>query len=234
VGEVVSHPALELGDVTVRYHHEDRPILAGVSFALAPGERAALLGLNGSGKTTLLSAVAGLVAHEGEIRVAGDRLDHRTAGRIRDGLGFLFNVPEDQLLFPRVLDDAAFGLVRRGLPPVAALERARRALGVLGVEALAEAPLHHLSHGQKQRVALAGTLVTEPALLLLDEPTAGLDPPGKRALSALLGRLDAAVLLATHDLEFAAGLCTRFLLLEAGRIALDAQDLSELRRRWDE
>jgi len=229
----VSRPALELRDVTVRYHQEDRPILAGVSFALAPGERAALLGLNGSGKTTLLSAVAGLVAHEGEIRVAGDRLDHRTVGRIRDGLGFLFNVPEDQLLFPRVLDDAAFGLVRRGLPPAAALESARRALGVLGVEALAEAPLHHLSHGQKQRVALAGALVTEPSLLLLDEPTAGLDPPGRRALSGLLGELDAAMLLATHDLAFAAGLCTRFLVLDEGRIALDSRDPDELRRRWE-
>ncbi len=229
----MSRPALELRDVTVRYHQEDRPILAGVSFALAPGERAALLGLNGSGKTTLLSAVAGLVAHEGEIRVAGDRLDHRTVGRIRDGLGFLFNVPEDQLLFPRVLDDAAFGLVRRGLPPAAALESARRALGVLGVEALAEAPLHHLSHGQKQRVALAGALVTEPSLLLLDEPTAGLDPPGRRALSGLLGELDAAMLLATHDLAFAAGLCTRFLVLDEGRIALDSRDPDELRRRWE-
>jgi len=230
----VSPPALELRDVTVRYHHEGQPILTGVCFALAPGERAALLGLNGSGKTTLLSATAGLVAHEGEIRVAGDRLGPKTAGPIRDRIGFLFNVPEDQLLFPRVLDDAAFGLVRRGAAAADALAQARRALAALGVDALAEAPLHHLSHGQKQRVALAGALVTEPSLLLLDEPTAGLDPPGKRALSGLLASLDAAMLLATHDLEFAAGLCRRFLVLDQGRIALDARDPDEVRRRWGE
>ncbi len=229
----MSHPTLELRDVTVRYHQEDRPILAGVSFTIMPGERAALLGLNGSGKTTLLSAAVGLIDHEGEIRVTGTRLERRTAGSLRDRIGFLFNVPEDQLLFPRVLDDAAFGLLRRGVPTAEALERARGALGALGVEPMAEAPLHHLSHGQKQRVALAGALVTEPALLLFDEPTAGLDPPGRRALSALLGRLDAAMLIATHDLAFAGDVCSRFLVLDGGRIALDTQDPNEVRRRWE-
>lgn len=225
--------ALEFREVTVRYDREGPPVLAALSFAVQPGERSALVGLNGSGKTTLLLAAVGLVAHEGEILVAGERLQRTKIRGIRDQIGFLFNVPEDQLLFPKVLDDASFGLVRRGVRPVEAAAKARRALGALGVGHLADSPLHHLSHGQKQRVALAGALVTDPSLLLLDEPTAGLDPPAKGALSKLLGSLDTALVIATHDLDFAANLCTRFLLLDEGRIVSDTRDPGEVKRRWE-
>lgn len=229
----MSGAALEFREVTVRYEPDDPPTIAAVSFAIQPGERVALVGLNGSGKTTLLAAAVGLVPHEGEIHIAGERLTRRSLATVRDRIGFVFNVPEDQLLFPRVLDDAAFGLRRRGLPATEAVARTRRALGALGVEHLADSPLHHLSHGQKQRVALAGALATEPSLLLLDEPSAGLDPPGKRALAALLGRLEAAMVIATHDLDFAANLCTRFLMLAERRIVFDGQDATEVKRRWE-
>lgn len=229
----MSGPALEFLEVTVRYEPDDLPAVAAVSFAIEPGERVALVGLNGSGKTTLLAAAVGLVPHDGEIRFAGERLTRRSLAAVRERIGFLFNVPEDQLLFPRVLDDVAFGPRRRGVPAPEAAERARKALGALGIERLADSPLHHLSHGQKQRVALAGALATGPSLLLLDEPSAGLDPPGKRALAALLDRLDAAMILATHDLDFAASLCTRFLMLAEGRIAFDGRDAAEVKRRWE-
>jgi cobalt/nickel transport system ATP-binding protein len=228
----MSHPTLLFHEVTVRYEPEDPPTLATVSFAMEPGERVALVGLNGSGKTTLLAAAVGLVPHEGEIQVAGERLTRQSLAGIRDRIGFLFNVPEDQLLFPRVSDDVAFGLLRRGVPAAEAAVRARRALGALGVEHLADSPVHHLSHGQKQRVALAGALAAEPSLLLLDEPSAGLDPPGKRALAAVLGGLEAAMVIATHDLDFAARLCTRFLMLDQGRIVFDGRDTDEVKRRW--
>ena len=229
----MSQPALEFRDVTVRYVTDAPPIITSVSFAVKPGERVALVGLNGSGKTTLLTAAVGLVPHDGEIHVAGERMTRRSLAGIRDRIGFVFNVPEDQLLFPRVLDDASFGLLRRGVPSPDASATARRALRALGVEHLADSPVHHLSHGEKQRVALAGALATEPALLLLDEPSAGLDPPGKRALSTLLRRLDAAMMIATHDLDFAASLCTRFLMLAEARIVLDGEEADEVKRRWD-
>jgi cobalt/nickel transport system ATP-binding protein len=229
----MTHAALEFRDVTVRYDHEDEPILTALSFAVQPGERAALVGLNGSGKTTLLSAAVALVPHDGEIHVAGERLQRKTVGGIRDRIGFVFNVPEDQLLFPKVLDDVSFGLVRRGMPAAEAAAKATCALGALGIAHLTDCALHHLSHGQKQRVALAGALATEPSLLLLDEPTAGLDPPGKRALAKLLGCLDAAMVIATHDLDFAASLCTRFLMLDQGRLVVDGKDQDEVKRRWD-
>jgi cobalt/nickel transport system ATP-binding protein len=228
----VSIPALEFREVTVRYAVDATPVLADASFTVAPGERVALLGLNGSGKTTLLAAAVGLVPHDGEILLGGERLTRRSVSAARERIGFVFNVPEDQLLFPRVLDDVAFGLTRRGVPAADAAARAKRALSALGIEHLAGASLHHLSHGQKQRVALAGALVTEPALLLLDEPSAALDPPAKRALAAVLERLDAAMLIATHDLDFAARVCTRFLVLADGRVALDGADAREVTRRW--
>jgi cobalt/nickel transport system ATP-binding protein len=226
-------PSLEFREVTVRYEPAAAPALAGVSFSIAAGEPVGLVGLNGSGKTTALMAVVGLVPHEGTILVAGTPLSRRSAPGIRDRVGFLFNVPENQLLFPKVIEDVAFGLTRRGLTPGEAAERATRMLESLGIGQLAESPVHHLSHGQKQRVALAGALVTDPPLLLLDEPSAGLDPPGRRRLARLLSGLPSAMLVATHDLDFAARTCSRFLMLEQGRLVGEIRSAGDLFRCWE-
>jgi cobalt/nickel transport system ATP-binding protein len=224
--------ALVFDDVTVRYEPGSARVLAGITFALDPGERTVLIGLNGSGKTTLLLAAVGLVGHSGEIRVCGTPVARGTAAKAREGMGFLFNVPEDQLLFPRVIEDTAFGLLRRGEERKEAYRRAAAALDDLGIGNLSDWPLHHLSHGQKQRVALAGALVTAPPLLLLDEPSAGLDPPGKQALARLLEKQGAAMLIATHDLDFAARLGRRFIALDGGRIVYDGVDLGTVKRAW--
>ncbi len=228
----MSASVLVFRNVTIQYDPTGPPIIDGISLAVDSGSRVALCGLNGSGKTTLLTAAAGLVPHRGEILINGERLTKKTLSKLRERIGFLFNVPEDQLLFPSAVEDAAFGLLRKGVPLPEAEKRARLALAALGVEHLADVPLHHLSHGQKQRVALSGALVTEPSLLLLDEPSAGLDPPGKRALADILCRLDAAVMVATHDLEFAERCCTRFVTLDRAKIVLDEKDTAEIRRRW--
>lgn len=225
--------ALSFDRVAVRYEAGAPPVFEDVSFSLAPGEKAALVGLNGSGKTTLLMAAVGLIGHEGEIRVSGTALGRRTVSEVRDKIGFLFNVPEDQLLFPQAIEDAAFGALSRGADRKDAYRRAAEALEDLGVGALAEWPLHHLSHGQKQRVALAGALVTAPPLLLLDEPSAGLDPPGRRSLAKLLRGLGAAMLIATHDLGFVSGLVRRFILLDGGRISYDGPDPAAIERAWE-
>lgn len=224
--------ALQFESVTVRYEPGVSPVLEGVSFELGRGERAALVGLNGSGKTTLLMAAVGLVAHDGLIRVRGVSVGRRTASEIRQNAGFLFNVPEDQILFPIAREDAAFGLLRRGVERTEAYRRAEAMLAELGVGDVAGQPALHLSHGQKQRVALAGALVTGPPLLLLDEPSAGLDPPGRLSLARLLGRLDAAMLVATHDLDFAGRFCRRFIVLAEGRISYDGPDMSVVRQAW--
>lgn len=228
----MSDAALDFRGVSVRYEPGASPTLEGISFSVAEGERVALVGLNGSGKTTLLMSAVGLVPHEGDIHLGGEKLSLRTLARLRQGVGFLFNVPEDQLLFPKVIEDVAFGAFRRGLDAREATARASGALASLGVAELAESIVHQLSHGQKQRVALAGALVTQPRLLLLDEPSAGLDPPGKRGLATVLGGLQAAMVIATHDLDFAARLCARFLMLDEGRLVFDAATADEVARRW--
>ncbi len=223
---------LVFDDVTLRYPGRPSAVVEHVTFDLPPGERVALLGLNGSGKTTLLKAIVGLVPHQGTITVCGAEVSQQTIAGVRDQVGFLFNVPEDQLLFPRVLDDVSYGLRRRGLERAAAIDKARDLLEQLGIAALAEQPVYDLSHGQKLRVALAGVLAIEPAVLLLDEPTAGLDPPGRLQLAGLLERQPAAVLVATHDLSFAEMLCDRHLLLDGGVVASGSGGLSSLRERW--
>ncbi|MBM3790754.1 MAG: ABC transporter ATP-binding protein, partial [Acidobacteria bacterium] len=159
-------------------------------------------------------------------------VDRSTTAKVREKIGFLFNVPEDQLLFPLVIEDTAFSLLARGEERGEAYRRAAKALDELGAGELAGWPIHKLSHGQKLRVALAGALITRPPLLLLDEPSAGLDPPGKAALSQVLGGLDAAMLVASHDLEFAGRLCRRFIAIDGGRIVYDGEDVSALRRKW--
>jgi cobalt/nickel transport system ATP-binding protein len=131
-----------------------------------------------------------------------------------------------------VIEDVAFGLLQAGRSHEESFALARDTLTRLGVGALADKPLHHLSHGQKQRVALAGAMVTEPPLLLLDEPTAGLDPPGKAELETLLCDQASAQLIATHDLYFADQVCSRVVLLEGGTIAESSESTVAIRARW--
>jgi cobalt/nickel transport system ATP-binding protein len=211
-------PALACDNVTVFHDGCPTPALRGVTLAIEPGERVALVGNNGSGKTTLLYAAAGLLPFEGTITVCGIASSRSTLRKIRTRIGFLFATPEDQILFPRVIDDVAFSLLSRGLGRAEALGRAHEMLAELGIDHLAgEAPFR-LSHGQRLRVALAGALVSRPPLLLLDEPSAGLDPPGKEHLIGILTRSSGGMLIATHDREFAELTCGRRLELRDGVI----------------
>lgn len=220
---------LELRNLTVRYHASATPVIEGCSLRIGEGERVALFGLNGSGKTSLLFAIAGILPHAGMITVDGIRLAVGTIPQVRSRLGFLFANPDDQLLFPRVRDDVAFGLVGRGMDDEDVRVKAMAMMDAMGVAAFGENAPHTLSHGQKVRVALAGALVHEPPVLLLDEPSAALDPPGRRALADLLRKRAGAMLIATHDVEFARWCCTRFVLLQGGKIVRDTADPEEIR-----
>jgi energy-coupling factor transporter ATP-binding protein EcfA2 len=217
----VNEPALALEGVHVRYPGSGSSALSDVTLAVAHGERVALLGLNGSGKTTLLLAVVGLVPFTGRITVGGQPVEKRTLEEVRRRVGFLFSVPDDQVLFPRVLDDVAFGLRGRGVPREQSAARAMAALTDMGAAHLAEASPHRLSLGQRKRVALAGTLVTDPVLLLLDEPSGGLDPRGCRELERALEAFPGGVLMATHDFAFAERTCARVVVLGEGRVVAD-------------
>lgn len=219
---------LRFNNVSVRYSGSRVDALRGCSLEIQEGEHVALLGLNGSGKTSLLMAAAGLLPHEGIIDVDGIRLQNSSVAEVRRRIGFLFSTPEDQLLFPRVVDDVAFSLTRQGKVEGEAREYAERMLGAMGVGVLANAAPYELSLGQKMRVALAGALVHQPRLLLLDEPSGALDPPGKRALAGLFAAHPSAMLIATHDLSFAERCCSRFILLDAGRVVRDTMRIGDV------
>jgi cobalt/nickel transport system ATP-binding protein len=207
------NPVLEFKSVTVRYPGNKGNAVSDVTFHVHPDERVALFGLNGSGKTTLLLAAAGLVPFSGAIHIDGIAVEKKTIQKARDRIGFLFNVPEDQILFPRVLDDVAYSLIRSGMAWKQACEKSRAMLTALGAADLADRSPFLLSHGQLQRIALAGALVAGPAVLLLDEPTSGLDPLGRLSLAEVLHAVNSSILIATHDVDFALRTCSRFLVL---------------------
>lgn len=204
---------LELRSVSLRYPGAARAVLENVSLQIGAGERVALFGLNGSGKTSLLLAIAGLLPFTGSIIVDGVPVVQKNLPAVRERLGLLFNVPEDQLLFPRIIDDVAFGVRQKGIPEAQAMRMAMNVLKQLGIADLAHLSPFQISHGQRQRVALAGAIVTNPALLLLDEPSSALDPPGRSSLVTTIRSLPSAILLATHDGAFAEAVCTRFLVI---------------------
>ena len=209
--------------VTVRglhFQYTDGTVaLAGVDFVLRAGETVALLGPNGSGKTTFVLHLNGLLEGKGEIMVCGMPVAKRTFAAVRQKIGIVFQDSDDQLFMPTVLEDVAFGPLNLGLSRDEAVSRARRVLEQVGMlDALHKAP-YHLSAGQKKRVAIAGVLAMEPEILVLDEPTTFLDPPGQEALTHLLRGLPQAKLLVTHDTDFAQALATRAIFFQKGRIA---------------
>ncbi len=220
--------ALKLEDVTVRYQHGESPAVDNCTVEVMPGQRMALLGLNGAGKTTVLSIPVGLVPFTGRAEVSGIPVEKKNLAEIRRKVGVLFPVPDDQILFPRVLDDVMFGLRKRGAERQEAEQQARKTLDLMGIPDLAEQSPHRLSHGQKLRVALAGALVIEPDLLLLDEPAGALDPLGQKQLADHLSTLPTAMLIASHNLPFARSACTHFVVIDRGALRPPPKPINEL------
>jgi cobalt/nickel transport system ATP-binding protein len=193
--------------------------LNGIDFTLRAGETVALFGANGSGKTTFVLHLNGLLTGEGSIAICGEPLTKENLTKIRAKVGMVFQDADEQLFLPTVLEDVAFGPANQGLSAEAAAERAREMLERVGMtSALGKAP-YHLSAGEKRRVAIAGVLAMNPEILVLDEPTTFLDPPGRRDLVKLLKSLPQAKLLATHDVSLARQIATRAVFFEKGRVA---------------
>ena len=195
--------------------------LNGVSFALGRGEKLALVGPNGSGKSTLMLHLAGCIAAQtGTVSLEGVPVG-KDLKRLREAVGLIFQDPDDQLFMPQVVEDVAFGPVAHGMPVEEAHARAREVLESLNVGRLAERPPHRLSGGEKRMVALAGILVMRPEIVVLDEPSAALDPRARRRVIEVLQELDKSLILATHDLDMALDVCSRAIVLYDGRIAAD-------------
>lgn len=206
----------------LRYRYPDgTPALDGLDLEVAPGERVAVLGPNGAGKTTLMLHLNGLLRGDGELRVDGLAVERGTLAAVRARVGLVFQDPDDQLFMPTVREDVAFGPrnMRLGEDEVAA--RVAVALDAVRMAHAADRAPQQLSQGERRRVAIATVLAMDPAVVVLDEPSANLDPRARRELTGLLGRLDRTMLLVTHDLPLAAELCHRAVILSAGRVAAD-------------
>jgi energy-coupling factor transport system ATP-binding protein len=214
--------------LTFWYPGSERPALSDVSLRIEPGEVVALLGPSGSGKSTLLRALAGLVPHfhggrfEGRVVVAGRDTRRFRPADLAGEVATLFQDPEDQVVFGRVVNEVAFGLENIGTPPDQIWPRAHAALADVGGERLAERRTETLSAGELQRVCLASVLALEPALLLLDEPTSQLDPHSAERLLDLACERGATILLSEQRPTLPLERCDRVLFVHEGRISLDA------------
>jgi cobalt/nickel transport system ATP-binding protein len=197
--------------------------LFGVDLTIPRGERVALLGPNGAGKTTLVLHLNGILTPgAGTVRVGGLTVGKDTLAEVRRRVGIVFQDPDDQLFMPTVREDVAFGPANAGLRGAELQARVARALERVGMAEYADRPPHHLSFGQRRRVAVATVLAMEPEILVLDEPSANLDPAARRELADILLSLDLTLLMVTHDLPYALQLCPRSVILSDGVIAADA------------
>ncbi|WP_188269819.1 MULTISPECIES: energy-coupling factor ABC transporter ATP-binding protein [unclassified Streptomyces] len=216
-----AHPSLVVSGLAYAYP-DGHQALYGVDLTVARGERVALLGPNGAGKTTLVLHLNGILTPgAGTVTVAGLPVGRRHMAEIRRKVGIVFQDPDDQLFMPTVREDVAFGPAAAGLRGDALDTVVRRALDRVGMADFADRPPHHLSFGQRRRVAVATVLAMEPEILVLDEPSSNLDPASRRELADILRDLDVTVLMVTHDLPYALELCPRAVILSEGVIAAD-------------
>jgi cobalt/nickel transport system ATP-binding protein len=217
----VTNPVLQVSGLAYAYP-DGHQALYGVDLYLARGERVALLGPNGAGKTTLVLHLNGiLTAGLGSVRVDGMLVGKETLREVRRRVGVVFQDPDDQLFMPTVRDDVAFGPANLGLRGAELDARVDEALDLVGMRAYVDRPPHHLSFGQRRRVAVATVLAMRPSVLVLDEPSSNLDPASRRELAEILTALDVTVLMVTHDLPYALQLCDRSVILDEGTIVAD-------------
>lgn len=215
------HHTIEVEDLHFAYG-DGRRALNGVTLTIAPGEKVALLGPNGAGKSTLLLHLNGILRPQaGRVRVCGLPVAEKNLGRVRAAVGLVFQNPDDQLFSPTVFDDVAFGPIYQGLPEPEVRARVDAALAAVGMRDYRSRVSHHLSMGEKKRIAIATVLAMDPEILVFDEPTAGLDPRARRNLLTLLRELPQTMLVATHDIRMVMELFPRAAVMDEGRMVAD-------------
>jgi cobalt/nickel transport system ATP-binding protein len=239
-----SVPAIRVSGLEYRYP-DGKEALRGVELTVCAHESVALVGPNGAGKSTLLLHLNGLLPAKGRmlgghghlgghgadggarrsrrpsVWIDGLEVNDRNAPDVRRRVGLLFQDPDDQLFCNTVVEDVAFGPLNMGKTSAEARRIALDCLERVNLRELADRPPHHLSFGERKRVCLAGVLACDPSVLVLDEPSANLDPRGRRRLIQLIQSLSSTKLIATHDLEMVLELCSRTVLLDGGRVVAD-------------
>lgn len=204
------------------YHYPDgTAALSDITLSVEHGQKLVLIGPNGAGKSTLLLAMAGFIKGTGKVLINGLEINRKNLKKNRTFLGSCLENPDDQLFMPTLFDDVAFGPLNMGLTPEQVKTRVADALQTVGLAEMADKAPHHLSAGQKRAAAIATILAMEPKIITLDEPDGSLDPRNRNNLIKLLGGLSQTLIIATCNMNFAAALADRAVLLDKGRIIAD-------------
>ncbi len=230
-----STPALDLNDIGYSYP-DGRIALSGINLEVAAGERLVVVGPNGAGKSTLLMTLNGLYRPSGSLSVAGLPLKKENLPEIRRLVGLVFQDPDDQLFMPTVFEDVAFGPINMGLDEHEVVHAVEYALSLVGMKEFGDRLSHHLSFGEKKLISMASVLAMDPKILVMDEPSANLDPRAKRHLVAILKELPQTLIISTHDMNVAYELADRVAVIyksklvalgPAGQILTDEPSLLE-------
>jgi cobalt/nickel transport system ATP-binding protein len=214
------HHTIEVEKLSYAYP-DGHIALREASLIIAPGEKVALVGPNGAGKSTLMLHLNGILQGQGSVRVCGLDVNKANLGKVRAAVGLVFQNPDDQLFSPTVFDDVAFGPIYQGLKEQEVRARVTRALDAVHMREYVQRVSHHLSVGEKKRIAIATVMSMEPEILVLDEPSAGLDPRARRSLINLLRELPQTMLVSTHDLRLVHELFPRTVIMDDGCIVAD-------------
>ncbi len=218
---------IEIKDLSFTYPDGHRG-LKDVNFAVCPGENVAVIGPNGAGKSTLLLHLNGILRGNSTVKICGLTVVEKNLKEIRKKVGLIFQDPEDQLFSLNVFDDVAFGPINMGYSESEVKRRVAQALEWVGMVGYEQRSPHHLSVGEKKRIAIATVLALSPEILVIDEPTSNLDPRSKWSLVELLNQLPITKIIATHDLELVRALCHRTVVMDEGKIAADGKTESIL------
>lgn len=219
------HHSIEVEHLSFTYPDGHRA-LQDVCLHIQPCEKVALVGPNGAGKSTLILHLNGIfLPQSGQVRICGLEVTEKNAGRIRASVGLVFQNPDDQLFSPTVFDDVAFGPIYQGLRPEVVRERVDEALAAVRMRDYAPRVSHHLSVGEKKRISIATVLSMKPEVLVLDEPTAGMDPRARRGLIHLLRELPLTMLVSSHDLAMVRELFPRMVIMDNGKVVADGPTL---------
>ena len=218
----MDNAALKIEDYSFCYS-DGTPALKDVSIEVPEGQSLGIIGHNGSGKTTLLMHLVGILMPDEGITVAGLSLSKETLHDVRRKIGYVFQDSRDQLFMSTVLEDVAFGPLNMGLSREEALDKAEDALKAVGMSSEGQRQPYHLSGGEMRRVAIASVLAMSPEILVMDEPSTGLDPKAKRELSGLIAGLSCTCIITSHDLEFVRVCTDRVVLLNHGSVAADGE-----------
>jgi cobalt/nickel transport system ATP-binding protein len=211
---------LRIDNLSYKYP-DGQQALKDINLTIYRGDSVALVGANGAGKSTLILHFNGIIRSDGNIHFMGKPIDDKNLKWVRSKVGLVFQNPEDQLFSPTVFDDVAFGPINMGYDEGKVREAVKKALALVGMSGFEKRSPHHLSIGEKKRIAIATVLSMLPEVLVIDEPSSSLDPKGKRDFIDFLKNLSWTKVIVSHDLELVEALCRRVVIMEKGSIVAD-------------